>query len=547
MDAWLLSTDEMEAQGGTSRLQTYRLLLLVASLVYFTWWFFVEALLPASFNPLPSRLVVVGAGLAALTLSYVSAGTRRRIAWLFQALAFLITFHYFYLFAHNREDWNWTVGAYITVMATGLCLTSRRALIAYALAVSLLYLSIAAGGPAGGVGFSGMLTVLLLLNVVGFLRRWALLRLSASSEKYFELFNAAKEGMALLENGVLAEANPALCRILGIGKENLIGRSFHLFVVPDGAQQEDGTPELPASTFDAFLRLRRGDGSIRAVEAAGILAPLNKGMFQLLTLLDVTDRLAAEEERLKGERLAYSRAVADSANRAKTLLLNNVSHEFRTPLTAILGFSGLLEDEPSPAERQEYLGRIRENGRALLRNIETLLELAELVDAPVELAPVNASIEELVRRCVDAARDAASSKDMKVDLRFAPGLPETAFFDAQRFHRILDQLLRNAVKFSGTGQELIVATSITAAEGLPGNRILECCVQDFGVGIRMEQWSRVFEPFTQEDESHTRRYGGLGTGLALAKRLANAMGGDVTLRESRVDNGSTFCVSVPIV
>ena len=235
----------------------------------------------------------------------------------------------------------------------------------------------------------------------------------------------------------------------------------------------------------------------------------------------------------QGERLAR-------ASRVKTEFLASMSHELRTPLSAILGFADLLITSPkeqlSPRAR-ESLERIMRNGQHLLGLINDVLDLAKAETGRVDVrfAPVN--LGQLARACVAEVESLRSGKDVKllVDVGDAPAETTT---DAQRVRQILVNLLSNAIKFTDRGEvELTVRASVSE---------VRLAVRDTGIGIPVRAMKELFQDFHQLEAGDGRRYEGTGVGLALSRRLARALGGEIEAR-SREGEGSVFTLVLPRV
>ncbi|HEX4447378.1 MAG TPA: ATP-binding protein [Polyangiaceae bacterium] len=233
----------------------------------------------------------------------------------------------------------------------------------------------------------------------------------------------------------------------------------------------------------------------------------------------------------QGERLTR-------ANKVKTEFLASMSHELRTPLSAILGFADLLLTSPkeqlSPRAR-ESLERIKRNGEHLLALINDVLDLAKAEAGRVEvrLGPVN--IGQLARACVAEVDSLRGGKNMRLAVDVGDAPVETVT-DAQRVRQIIINLLANAIKFTDEGE---VVLAVRAA----GNEV-HVSVRDTGIGIPAHAMKELFQDFHQLEAGDGRRYDGTGVGLALSRRLAHALGGEIEVR-SRQGEGSVFTLVLP--
>ena len=228
------------------------------------------------------------------------------------------------------------------------------------------------------------------------------------------------------------------------------------------------------------------------------------------------------------------------ANKVKTEFLASMSHELRTPLSAILGFADLLTSSPKEtlsARARESLERIKRNGEHLLSLINDVLDLAkaEAGRTDVRMAPLN--ISQLARACVAEVESLRAGKDVRL-VADVPEAPVDIMSDAQRVRQILLNLLSNALKFTERG-DVSVTVRQTANE-------VRIAVHDTGIGLAAQSMPELFQEFHQLEQGDGKRYDGTGIGLALSRRLARALGGEIEVR-SREHEGSTFTLVLPRV
>ncbi len=245
------------------------------------------------------------------------------------------------------------------------------------------------------------------------------------------------------------------------------------------------------------------------------------------------------------EALEAAREHAEAANDAKTQFLATISHEMRTPLSAIIGSVALaLDDAAGLPEARTHLARVNEGAEILQRLISDVLDVAKIEagQIDVECAPVT------IRRCLQTAvapvADRARAKGLEFRLMVDESLPAEMMGDPDRMRQIVTNLVENAVKFTNTGHVRVEASLLDRSE--LGLAALEIRVIDSGVGIPLEAQTRIFERFVQGDSSTTRRNGGAGLGLSIVKSLAEALGGAVSVR-SRIGEGADFRVTLPLV
>ena len=231
--------------------------------------------------------------------------------------------------------------------------------------------------------------------------------------------------------------------------------------------------------------------------------------------------------------------VAESATRAKSEFLANMSHEIRTPMTAILGYADLMLEENVGPAAQEHLEVIKRNGQHLLALINDILDLSKVEAGKMQIEPARCSPFALLAEVVSLMRVRAAAEHLTLETEFVGLLPETIFTDPLRLRQVLVNLVGNAIKFTDQGGVRITAR-LTDNSGSPRLRF---DVTDTGIGMNEEQVGRIFQAFSQVDNSSARKFGGTGLGLCISRRLVEAMGGNVDVH-STPGKGSTFSVTI---
>ncbi len=287
------------------------------------------------------------------------------------------------------------------------------------------------------------------------------------------------------------------------------------------------------------------------------------GDLQLLTTVAGQIAIAVENARLYQmiknystileERVHARTADLEAANRdlrrasqAKSEFLSTMSHELRTPLNAVIGFSEVLEDEtfgPLNPKQTRYVQNIHSSGRHLLRLITDILDLSKVEAGKMEIRPEEVGLRGAIEEVVAALKPAAESKRITLTSDLTPE-DLTVAADPARLTQILTNLLSNAVKFTPSGGTVRLSVHRAARNGTLGGNLVEIVVADTGIGIREEDFERIFAAFQQVDGSDARRYEGTGLGLALTKKLVELHGGQLTVA-STVGVGSIFTVSLP--
>jgi signal transduction histidine kinase/ActR/RegA family two-component response regulator len=241
--------------------------------------------------------------------------------------------------------------------------------------------------------------------------------------------------------------------------------------------------------------------------------------------------------------LEHSRAEAESAAVAKGNFLATMSHEIRTPMNGILGMIDLAQGTDVELERQELLATAHTSAQALLQMLGDVLDFSKIEAGHMRVETTRVDVREVVQHSLQLISVLASAKGLALRRSVAPDVPAAVIGDPLRTRQVLLNLLGNAVKFSERGSvELQVSTRM----GADGHRTLQYAVRDTGIGIAPEHHAAVFEAFTQAEMSTSRRFGGTGLGLSISRRLAELMGGALTV-DSALGIGSTFTLSVPCI
>ncbi|MDE1357718.1 ATP-binding protein [Vibrio aestuarianus] len=238
--------------------------------------------------------------------------------------------------------------------------------------------------------------------------------------------------------------------------------------------------------------------------------------------------------------LLETKEAAIAANRAKSAFLANMSHEIRTPLNGIIGMTEMLSRSDLKVKEREILSDIDTSSQILLILINDILDLSKIESGNLELAPHRFELAEMVYDTVHLVNAKALSQHVELNINLDPALPRIVVADEYRLKQILMNLLSNAVKFTNDGY---VNTELTFQAGeKPSIRFV---VSDTGKGIDKEMLETIFEPFTQEDHTITRRFGGTGLGLAICRQLLDLMNGRISVQSTQ-SLGSSFEFVVPV-
>jgi signal transduction histidine kinase len=323
----------------------------------------------------------------------------------------------------------------------------------------------------------------------------------------------------------------------------------HFRVMKDG--RELNPDELPVqramnegvAVNNEELEIVFDDGTIKyeLISAAPLLGVEGRPRGAVASLMDITERRLAEREReAMLVREQATRVEAEAANRAKDEFLATVSHELRTPLNAMLGWATLLRGRiPDESMIDDALETIERNCRLQAQLIEDLLDVSRINAGNLRLDVKPVELASVLTAALEAVQHAAHAKSILIEM--SPRSTSTSVLgDATRIQQVVWNLLSNAVKFTPRGGHVVIAVDTTESEAL-------ITVQDTGEGISADFLPYVFDRFRQADGTKTRRHGGLGLGLAIARHLVEAHGGTIEAASEGVGKGATFTVRLPLL
>jgi len=357
------------------------------------------------------------------------------------------------------------------------------------------------------------------------------------------LLESAPDAMVIVEkDGTIVLVNSQAEKIFGYARSELLGQKMEI-LLPDRYRgshvgQRTGyftNPRVRPMGAGLELFARRKNGEEFPVEIC--LSPLKtqQGLLVTSAIRDVTERKKIEKE------LKEAREAADAANKSKSAFLANMSHEIRTPLAGILGYAEMLKHYcKTDEERTDYIYKIKKNADNLTELINDILDLSKVEAGALNVERIKIHLMNEVESILSLLQDQAREKGLAIETIFEQPLPKYLVSDPKRIRQILINIVGNAVKFTEKGKITIRVFQKKEKEKVR----LYFSVKDTGCGLPSEAQSRLFQPFVQADSSTTRKYGGTGLGLALSRRLAKALGGELELTESVFQVGSTFTFSL---
>ncbi|MFD1773704.1 response regulator [Paenibacillus rhizophilus] len=333
------------------------------------------------------------------------------------------------------------------------------------------------------------------------------------------------------------KANQACADFLGLSPEEIPGMCDYDLFPQEVARKLNTTDRKVLESGQAVNEIEilpndSEQGTLRYVHASKL--PILDADGNPLFLLGVSEDIT--EIKKKEEELKQALRIAEEATAAKSQFLANMSHEIRTPMNAIIGLAHLaLKTELSPKQR-DYLSKIHNAGTSLLGIVNEILDFSKVESGKLELEDTGFELQEVITDAVALSSQSAYDKGLELMYYIPADVPQNLIGDPLRLQQILTNLVSNAVKFTEKGEVVVRVEQVRRVD----NRIkLKISVRDTGIGLSKEAEARLFQAFTQADNSTTRKFGGTGLGLAISRRLVEIMGGTLWV-ESKEGEGSIF-------
>lgn len=325
----------------------------------------------------------------------------------------------------------------------------------------------------------------------------------------------------------LRYVNPAFCKMLGYSEEELLTLKISDIMHPDELENRyEDARQLIRSEIDQYVLDRRyimksGEEILLAVAVSSVPDPDGEDDLSLGYFRDV------RAERLVQQELKDALERAEEATRLKSEFLANMSHEIRTPLNGVIGMAQVLAHSGLTEEQSEHLAIIRDSSSNLMSLLNDILDLSKVEAGKLDINPTEMDPRHKLYRVFKLHEPTAEEKGVDLRLIIHPSVPSRLLIDPVRVRQCVDNLVSNAVKFTQKGQVIIAVASEPVGQG--GEHEIVVHVSDTGVGIEPDKLGRIFDSFQQADGSTTRNYGGSGLGLTITRRLAELMGGSLTV------------------
>ncbi len=352
----------------------------------------------------------------------------------------------------------------------------------------------------------------------------------------------SKNGVLIMDiKGVTEWVNDGLLRMTGYTREEFIGQ-YPAAILSGENTSARATERIVRAVRDRkpfleeILYYTKSGDEVWVEVSCNPMTDENAVMSGYIAIItDVTAR------RMDHLNLVKARIEAERSNEAKSLFLSTMSHEIRTPLNGIMGMTQLLAGTKLDSEQKAHLKTVQGSCSTLLAIVNDVLDMSKIEAGALELEETPFNLQDLISSTLTPFQTLASEKGLSLNLGKLPDLKKEVIGDPVRIRQVLWNLVSNAIKFTKQGS---VNISL-ALEGADENQTAILKVRDTGEGIAPDRLKDIFDPFTQEDNTITRKFGGTGLGLSIVKKLIELMHGDISV-ESTVGEGTCFTVTLPL-
>ncbi|HPN12451.1 MAG TPA: MASE1 domain-containing protein [Spirochaetota bacterium] len=388
--------------------------------------------------------------------------------------------------------------------------------------------------------------------------------LAESEKKYRDLVESANSVILRWKpDGSITFFNAYAQKFFGFTENEIIGKSVVGTIVPSVESSgrdlellmEDIMRSPETHMFNENENIRKNGEKVWIAWTNKPIVDESGSLVEVLSVgNDITARKKTEESLMKTlDELADAKERAEAADRIKSAFLATMSHELRTPLNSIIGFTGIILQGlagPLNDEQKKQMGMVKNSAQHLLSLINDVLDISKIEAGQLEVHPDRFDLGDAIKKATDTVRPLADKKGLSLAVNVGEGIGAIVS-DQRRVEQVLINMLSNAIKFTERGgvtlsvdetEALLPAGTGRSRDAVPA---IQFRVADTGIGIRAEDLEGLFQPFRQVDTGLTRKAEGTGLGLAICRRLADILGGDITV-ESEWGRGSTFTLTVPL-
>ncbi len=363
--------------------------------------------------------------------------------------------------------------------------------------------------------------------------------LKKSEEKFRTIFESFQDVYFRCDRqGNINMVSPSVQELTGLDQQSILGKNIRLFYKNDGSL----LPLLRRLLANKQIKnvevtvIGGKDGPVECICNLNLLTD-NHGKVECIegVVRDIT------QLKLTNKALIEAKELAESSLKVKEQFLANMSHEIRTPLNGIIGMIDLLEQTTMDSDQERYLHTIKQSSETLLSILNNILDLSKIEAGKMQLRPAPVSMERLTAKLEALFKPWAMMQNIKIKLHLAPELPPVLELDEVRLIQVISNLVSNSIKFTPRGGSIDIGLRVK--EKQQKEIILAVDVRDSGIGIKKEDIDKLFNSFTQLDNSTTKPYSGTGLGLSISKKLVEMMGGEIGVF-SNPGLGSTFWFTI---
>ncbi|MBF0409042.1 MAG: response regulator [Candidatus Riflebacteria bacterium] len=472
----------------------------------------------------------------------------------FSAALFAVTFQTMWLLLRRVEAGLRSLTFWVGLVFAGFSIISGIRILEYFLRRSEITDFFHAGlFNALMIVFYQMLTILLTYTLILMVNNRLLINLSTQEEKFARAFHSAPYAVILsqLSDGKIIEVNDGFTAMSGYTYSEVIGKKTTDLAFWENNEDRIGLVNVLVKNgkvyeFEASFRRKNGELFIGLISAD--IINIGEGRVILSSILDITQRKQAEKEILEKNReleiatgtAREMAASAELANRIKSEFLASMSHEIRTPMNTIVNMTRILLKTDLNSEQSNYARMVQESSNILLALINDILDFSKIEAGKLDFESVDFYLNDVISEVVRILGLKADEKGLRLIHEIDDNVFRCLVGDPLRLRQILLNMVSNAIKFTNSGE---VKLSIISQHQTETDTLIRFSVSDTGIGIPEEQMDRIFKPFSQADQTTTRKYGGTGLGLSISKKLVEMMGGEVGF-ESKEGVGSKFWFTV---